>query len=310
MRTTTSGEDCEVREWVEASEQNRELFMETRKFYDLVSMTEVMDSEAESEFEQPRRTLWHRLRPFLYSAAVIAGVIVVAGLLFFKSENKFETVVPTSSIHPNLHALEIPVGQRLRLELADGTNVWLNSNTRLEFPDEFDNEHRLVTIDGAASFEVAKDSVHPFVVRTPHCNIVVRGTTFNVDAYSTSDRMILNLVEGKVEVEKDGWSQTLKPGQRLVLAKDSPEVGNLCEEELEWVNGIMSFNQLPLRDIFKKFERYYGVDISYANKSLGNTKFSGKFYIDEGIDQALKTLQRDMDFQYKIDKTRKKIIIK
>lgn len=304
MRATTSEEDREVRLWVEASESNREQFIKTRKFYDLASMAYVMNPEAEPQANRSRTRLTRYARFYRYCAAVIIAVIAAGVWFFFRNADTVETN------YPNLQALEIPAGQRLFIELADGTTVWLNSNTRLEFPGKFDKGERLVSIDGEAYFEVAKDSLHPFVVRTPHGNIEVKGTTFNVDAYSNSHAMIVNLIEGKVEIEKEGKRRTLDAGQRLVLEKSRAHLDDLHEEDLEWVDGIVSFYQLPLRDILQRFEKYYGVHVSYLSKEYPDSRFSGKFYIDEGIEQALKTLQRDMDFVYEIDKDRRNVIVK
>ncbi|MCH5220329.1 MAG: FecR domain-containing protein [Muribaculaceae bacterium] len=299
MRVTTSEEDRAVREWVEASEHNREEFIKTREFYDLASLMNIAPP-AGRQATRPSRPVLRYVVRFSIVAAVCA--LLVVGVNVLRHENTTQ--------YPNLQALEIPAGQRLRIELYDGTVAWLNSNTRLEFPEKFGNAQRLVSVDGEAYFEVAKDSVNPFVVNTPYGSIKVTGTTFNVDAYSNTGSMVVNLIEGSVSINEHGKEHTLTPGQRISIDKGASKYDDIHEEDLEWIEGIVSFNQLPLRDILKRFEKYYGVHVSYLSKELPDSKFSGKFYIDEGIEQALKTLQRDMDFHYEIDKDKRCVFVR
>lgn len=301
MRATSPEEDRAVRLWVEESDHNREQFMEARKFYDLASMLDVTTPKVE---KRHRIAIRRYVRPILRYTAIVAavGALLFVGFSNLRQEERREC--------PNLQALEIPAGQRLRIELGDGTTAWLNSNTRLEFPGKFGEDDRTVTIDGEAYFEVAKDSVHPFIVNTPHGQIKVTGTTFNVDAYSNAANMTVNLIEGSVEIGAGNKQYKIKPGQRIILEKGRSDYDGVHEEDLEWVDGIVSFNQLPLKDILKRFEKYYGVHVSYLTKELPNSRFSGKFYIDEGIEQALKTLQRDMDFNYEVDKDKRCVFVR
>lgn len=301
MRVTTPAEDHEVRLWVEASDQNRERFMAERRFFDLASLIE--DNEAPTA-ERP--SLYRRIfRPILrYGAVAAVATLAVVGYYTYIAEKP--VVEPAK-----LQAMDIPAGQRLRIELTDGTSVWLNSNTRMEFPGSFTGDNRVVSIDGEAYFEVAKDANHPFVVNTPSGSVTVTGTTFNVDAYSSAESMVVSLIDGSVEVS-DGANSVykLEPGQRLILDRKFAALSEVRNEDIEWVNGIVSFYQLPLEDILLRFEKYYGVRVSYLSREMPDSRFSGKFYIDEGIEQALKTLQRDMNFVYEIDKDNRSVTIR
>lgn len=300
MRHTTAAEDRDVRQWVEASEENRARFMAERRFFDLASM---YDEVEEPVAERPG--IFSRVvRPILrYGAAAAAAALAVVAYHAYTADE-------TAKAPAKLQAMEIPAGQRLRVELSDGTAVWLNSNTRIELAGDFSGDSRTVSIDGEAYFEVAKDAKHPFVVNTPRGSVTVTGTTFNVDAYSSSESMVVSLVEGSVDVSYGNDVHSLTPGRRIVLENGRYSYDDICTEDLAWIDGIVSFYQLPLKDILFRFEKYYGVKVSYLSREMPDSRFSGKFYIDEGIEQALKALQRDMNFIYEIDKDSRNVTIR
>lgn len=316
LRATSTAEDAEVRQWVEASDDNRVKFMEERKIFDIASLMDLDCEVGESAVSDVRASgsdvntpvgagtpgRWRRVLRSVAAAAVIA-VAAVWG---------YERFIAPSSVteYPvGMQALEIPAGQRLKVMLSDGSSVWLNSNTRMEFPGVFDKDSRIVSIDGEAYFEVSKDSTRPFVVNTPGGRVKVTGTKFNVDDYSANPGMSVSLIEGSVEVSAAGATHKLTQGTRLDVSEGEATQSMLRTEDVEWINGIVSFRQKQLPEILQRFEKYYGMKVEYPHGKMSDTRFSGRFYIEEGIEQALQTLQCDVDFTYTIDKDHRRVTI-
>lgn len=114
------------------------------------------------------------------------------------------------------NTLVVSRGGEYILTLSDGTKVWLNSETELKYPVRFMSNTREVHVKGEAYFEVKKDSLHPFIVHTPHTNTKVLGTSFNVSAYEDEELTAITLVQGKVEVYNQSEKCILEPGWQAV----------------------------------------------------------------------------------------------
>ena len=298
----TDDERSEIRRWVEESDENRREFMSERKFYDIASMLGAEIRATQSAQLQPARRSSFRIWVSRVAAAVVA-VLVTLGIQHFMG-------TPSDPEVP-MQLLSVPAGQRLNIVLADGTSVWLNSNSTMKFPGAFTGDDRRVEIDGEAYFDVAKDAAHPFSVSTKHGDIKVTGTSFNVDAYSGSTDFAVSLVEGSVSFDTGKDVYRLTPGRRLTRTSAGVFTINSMEPEaLEWVNGIISFRNLPMTDILARFEKYYGVTVEMRRPDIAKERFTGKFYLDEGIEQALNALRRDVDFDYDSDKDTRHIVIK
>lgn len=303
--TATDSERARVRGWVEQDPANRNIYMAERRFFDLATMLGNDDgADASTQTTatiRPRRWNW-----LGYIAAAVALVAVTFGI------TRHVLVTPPQPM-PML-SLTVPPGQRLNLVLADGTDVWLNSGTTLRYPGAFTGaDQRLVSVDGEACFSVAHDSIHPFVVTTPRGSITVTGTRFNVDAYSTAKDFAIELMEGGVRFDATaGRSITLEPGERLWLDKNGRmRIDEADASSMEWIPGIVSFKNLPLDQIFDKFEKYYGVHINCPDSLMPQSElFSGKFYIEDGVDHALDVLRRDIDFTYTNDRDTRTVSVK
>lgn len=301
--SATDGERNEIRQWVEESNDNYMEYMSERKFFDLASMLAAGDDAAGNqpagwpEAVRHRRRVWWRVAA---AAAIVAATLGVQRL-FVATE---EPAMPMQTI-------TVPVAQRLNLVLADGTSVWLNSATTLRFPGDFRGDDRRVEVDGEAYFKVAKDAARPFTVSTCRGDVVATGTEFNVDAYGAGKDFSVSLVEGAVHVNTLDTCIMLSVGEKMILSGDSTLMkGGLDASSLEWIDGLLSFRNLPMTDILARFEKYYGVTVRYSRSDFDSAYFSGKFYLDEGVEQALNTLRHDIRFSYEVDKDTRTITIK
>lgn len=282
----TDDERREVKAWVESSPENFQEYMSERAFYDSVTLLTEPETPAVRRFS---------LKRVMTVTSKIAAVAVVTLLLSY--------VVRTYLFPPQIpmQELYVPVGKQVNLTLADGTNVWLNSGTRLKYPAIFSGKERRVTIDGEGYFKVQKDAECPFRVQTDGGVVEVLGTTFNVEAYSSEHNFRTSLLEGSVKItDNRNCEYLLLPDQVAEMQADgSMKISAISDyDAFRWTEGIISLKNDSFESIMKKFEKYYGVTIKIECDNFAGVSYSGKFYHSDGLQYALKVLQRDIDFTY------------
>lgn len=194
---------------------------------------------------------------------------------------------------------ETPRGEKSMVKLPDGSEVWLNANSRLVY-NSFSSTHRQVELKGEAFFKVAHNANAPFVVRTNECDIKVLGTTFNVMAYDEFGRKEITLIEGKVNVDMDGKEQVLKPGQALVLKNHCTQISEVnASQSSSWIHNKFNFKDIPLSELMKRLENWYDVDITLENNTGREVNFTGTFKNEETIWQVLDAIKVYTPIQYK-----------
>jgi len=172
-----------------------------------------------------------------------------------------ESNVSEMSLPENvMHKLMVPSGKRSILQLSDGTRMWLNSGTELDFPSKFGGSTREITVKGEIYIEVAEGQ-KPFYVNTSQFRVRVHGTKFNISAYGDEDNTVV-LVEGSVEVVTAGHESTwLSPNEKAAIStgKILKETVNV-DEYTGWKDGVLIFDQTPISEVLKKIGRYYNVN--------------------------------------------------
>jgi len=185
-----------------------------------------------------------------------------------------------SENQPIYNTIIIPKGGEYKLTLADGTKIWLNSNSKLKYPSQFGTGVRKVQLEGEAFFQVARDTEHPFIVDVTTAEIKVLGTSFNVNAYNDQDEILTTLVEGKVEVNDDfrGTSQKLLPNDQLCFNKLNGKTSRkIVDTRLytAWKDGRFVFENCSLEDIMIRLSRWYDVDAFFLTNSIKELKYTG-----------------------------------
>ena len=188
----------------------------------------------------------------------------------------------------------VPYGKRSYLLLSDGTQVWINSGSRLVYAPQFTGDTREVFLEGEAYFEVAKDASKPFYVRTDAFTINVLGTKFNVKAYKDDMEYTTVLVEGKVSmrVQDQFFSKDviLAPNQKLTLMKGQSDFqrSNVDETGLytNWIYGYLEFKNANLSNVLKSIQRYYNIDIELNTRDQSSI-VSGKLDLKSEPDRVL-----------------------
>ncbi|TDX01847.1 FecR family protein [Dinghuibacter silviterrae] len=155
-------------------------------------------------------------------------------------------------------------GGQYRLVLSDGTKVWLDAASSLNFPTEFSGKTREVTMTGQAYFEVASNSKHPFIVHSGNSEVKVLGTHFNINAYPDEPVEATTLLEGAVQVTSRGKAVILAPGEQLRVAADVMSVSSAnVDEVVAWKDGVFNFDDMSLYLAMRQIARWYDVDVVY-----------------------------------------------
>lgn len=278
----------------------------------LVSMT----YEDHLASDQQYRSFVHlrKKRTFLFSMRKIAGY---AAIMVFSVLSTYLLMTYSTGENDELvryQEFSTPPGQRAKVLLADGTEVWLNANSTLRYPERFDLKQRQVELHGEAFFEVKKNEGKPFTVKTSRMDIKVTGTKFNVNAYQTEKYFVASLVEGTISVScMNDWDKTftLKPQQQIIVSDNSSDVSSFENTDfMSWKDGVFIFDDMLLADIIKKLELYYDVSIIVESKKLGNFRYTGKFRQRDGVETVLKKLQIVYPFTYIKDDEQNQIILK
>lgn len=198
------------------------------------------------------------------------------------------------------HKVVTPYGKRSSLILVDGTKLWLNSGTTVEFPSAFVGGVREIKVVGEAFLEVSENKEQPFVVRTPHSAVTVLGTSFNVTAYEGESREAVVLVEGSVRVSSKDRELLLEPSQRALLTEQGITAERVdVSEYISWKSGYLVFNQAPLKEVFEAVSRYYNVRFSSTGElGIGERSCSGKLYLSDSFDDLLEVLSAMTLYDY------------
>lgn len=199
------------------------------------------------------------------------------------------------------NTIQTPRGGRYQVTLSDGTSVWLNAMSTLKFPSVFTGDHREVTLEGEAYFEVAKNKKMPFIVHANNTQITVLGTHFNVMAYANEDALKTTLLEGSVKVSHGGSSALIKPGQQASLEKDKA-IFKISDADLEsvmaWKEGRFVFSKTNIKEIMQQVARWYDVDIRYEG-DVTNVNLSGNMTRKDDYTQILELLERTGSVRFK-----------
>lgn len=195
------------------------------------------------------------------------------------------------------HCVEVPGGGEFNFKLPDGTEVALNAESSLRFPEYFTpGAERVVYLSGEAYFDVVCDTASPFLVRMEHTAVKVLGTSFNVSAYPGAGVEQATLVSGAVlmgQASAERWV-ALSPGQQ-----GSYDVagGGISRREVDvtyytsWKNGIFAFDAQPLEQVMKTLARWYLFTVSYEEPALKEILYTGKVARHASIEEVLDTFE-------------------
>ncbi len=203
---------------------------------------------------------------------------------------------------PEFNTLITPRGGQYELQLADGTQVWLNADSRLRFPVSFTGKERVVELTGEAYFEVAKNKNMPFKVMTGAKTVQVLGTHFDVSAYP-NETYRATLLEGSVKLDvQNGGSAMLQPSEQGVF--DGQGSFNVMKADttaaVAWKNGIFFFSNENIADVMKQISRWYDIDVDYK-AGVKHVKLGGSVSRYANISNLLNTIELTGSVHFKVE---------
>lgn len=292
--------------WLNEKEENRSKFKET---YDLWLYSNALltdDKEMKTALSRlnkrislsSKRTLsMHSFSLHLIRIAAAICLLLSVGYIGYQvGVDKKETVVTMNKLLTGDNVK----GQYV---LPDGSTVWLNANSLLEYPETFSGKKRVVQLQGEALFEVKKDTKNPFVVQAGGMDIEVLGTCFLVQNYPNKPTIEAVLVNGSVKIEGDYFpeSQILKPGQLITYNKNTAQTDINKVNTVDYTNWIHSklvFDKTNLADIIINLEKWYNITIKASPELATNIHMS--FTVRrESIEEVLKYISLTTPIVYK-----------
>ena len=300
-----AAQEAAVEAWYDRSAANRRMLGQV--YYILYVSDRINDAagiDVERSLRQfkrrmhaGRRISLRRSAVRIAAAAVIAAVLLAGGL----------TTVLLSKRLAQPVTVVTQLGERSQVVLPDGTKVWLNSSSSVEYVAPFFSRQRRVKMEGEAYFEVEHDRRAPFVVSTNGLDIEVLGTRFNIRNDDNEHRVTTVLLEGAVKAYASGREQAsvrLHPAQQLVFdtrthamrLTDCPS----AERSINWIDGRFCFEHDTFGEIVAELKRYYNVDIRFMDNRLRDMRFSGNFRVEDGIYHIMSVLQLTYKFNYRI----------
>ncbi|MBX2921006.1 MAG: FecR domain-containing protein [Chitinophagaceae bacterium] len=261
-------------------------------------------------------------------AASFALVFLLTRWLILKNSDEADTKAA------NAHVVSAQKGSRSKVELPDGTSVWLNAGSYLEYDNDFGKIFRQVSLTGEAFFDVTHNAKVPFIIHTDAIDVKVLGTTFNVRAYPEENRTEAALISGSLEVSFANQSLKkviLKPSEKISVSNktivtdpaqaisattvQAPSIssvtylpGDHSVIETSWVNNKLVFRNKPFEEVVMEMSRWYNVNFEVHDKSLLPRRFTATFET-ETIHEALTQLSVSYNFSFTYDKTKGLFII-
>lgn len=217
------------------------------------------------------------------------GVLATMGV---NVKAKEMTLTANAADTPDRLTLTIPRGQTYKITLSDGSEVWMNNDCRLVYPNYFTGKERRVKVEGEAYFKVSPDAKHPFIVEANDIEAKVLGTEFNVRSYGNTDTHV-TLIKGKVAVKTDASHEAvLTPGQDAQLNDDgSLGIADVdIDSYIYWRDGYFYFDNISLENIMQDIGRWYNLNVVFANNDVRN--YHLHFLADKrgGIEHVVKLL--------------------
>lgn len=236
-----------------------------------------------------------KIKLFVSIAAVLLLFIAIAWKLIMTE--------PAGGIFED-QIVNVGKGQKVNLILQDGSNVWVNSDSKLQYGKRFNAKERIVRLTGEAFFEVSSDEERPFIVETNDISVKALGTSFNVKCYENEHKITIDLLAGEVEIYTSTEKVKLEPDQRLIYDKFSNTMTKQYRESIAeskgWIreNSRLVFESETFENIVLALERKYNVAIVVHPEHIKKMCFTGP--LPDNLENALKIISFSIPLNYEI----------
>ncbi|WP_162339697.1 FecR family protein [Cyclobacterium salsum] len=290
--------------WIAASEENKLIFKSIQKIWESETSSNAIKLNARREeiwsaASRKKTSLRRRGSPAksVLWAAVLTFFLIFSVIAFYYRANDEPPLVKTISWLKK----ENPAGQRSTHLLPDGTRVWLNAMSSLEYPEVFSDSIRRVKVTGEAYFDVTSNPIKPFIAEVMGIHVEALGTAFNVKNFSNESTRAVSLLEGRVRVsgfDKD-QSYILDPGYEILMEKNTVDFQVQVidfDASFGWKEGILMFNGDDFVTFKRSIERWFGVTMKVSGDPPTDWNIRAKYY-----NESLKNILRDISFNKNLD---------
>jgi transmembrane sensor len=273
-----------------------------------------------------------RYRKLLAGSSCAVAAVVLFFLFFNNDKKTFAFKNKETVINPQSE-VSTKNGSRTKIQLPDGTQVWLNGSSKLMYNEHFSGAVREVSLTGEGYFDVVKNAARPFIIHTSKMDIRVLGTIFNVRCYPGEKKTETSLIRGSIEVTLKNRKDKimLRPSEKLIISDEelavpaipvTPDknVRGIAKDiivlrhltvlpqdstivETAWVENKLVFSSETFEEVALKMEKWYGVEIEFANEKLKSEPLTATF-TKETLAEALHALQVATKFNFKINNDR------
>ncbi|MEH0152779.1 FecR domain-containing protein [Limibacter armeniacum] len=233
-------------------------------------------------------------KDYRYAVAVCLTILLLAGSIFTAYNNAESDFI----------TLQVPAGGQVKsFTLPDGSKVWLNVATSLQYQKDF-VEHRNIRLFGEAYFEVAKNRQSPFTVAFNEHKLVVTGTMFNIKAYGNEDSSSVNVEEGSVNVISEADTSSLVQNDRLLIENKGGKQYKSTKvfgEASKWKLGEMVFDHTPMEQVLKTLERQFDVTIAVEDVTkLKDSNLTTRYQANANLKEVLDGLAYLQNLEYRM----------
>lgn len=321
---TTKEENDILLDWVNKNKKNEKFFIEQANIWiwqnmpqkraraeDYAEFKELLKSKKKSKIILNKSVV-------LSAAAIFLCLFTLNLTLFYYSKKDSKSLTPESDIltAQNIKYKKIAVikefytdkGVKAKLILPDSSVVWLNSGTKISYPDEFGEKARIISFSGEAYFDVAKDAERPMIINNNKgFQVKVLGTKFNLKNYDDDNSAQVTLYSGKIEVlRKNGEGRdeiiSVLPNETAVILERNPIKKTRLNDAYtlsEWREGKIIFSETKMPQVIKTLERWHGVKFRVTDPQVLDYMFTAKFN-SESIVQIMEFLKMTTFIDYRI----------
>ncbi len=286
--------------------ENRKKLFRAKDLWD----ASALDSEKLNKLELEQWYILHgKLNPNQRKSSGIRELIKIAAIVILALSagwfgRYYYALAKLKPDRVEQKTVEVSKGQMKEVFLADGTHVWLNSDSKLSFPSGFSSNNRTVELRGEAFFEVTANKEKPFLVKTLNHTVKVTGTKFNVCEYPGSKIIETTLVEGKVKIMSGNIIKDLLPGQQSDYNTETAQI-RIGKADFEistsWKDGRYEFRNEPISKVFQIIGRWWDVKIDYPETKLKNERISGVLRRYKPLEQHFEVIKQLLPIDYIIE---------
>jgi transmembrane sensor len=297
-------------EWRNHSPENELFYQESLKAWEAIPLLHEMEKfnsfdalyKVNNRLSEPKGTKWW-VNIQRIAAILLVPLFIYSGYVTLRNS----TLKKLQEEHVVMQTISSRQGMVSQFALADGTKVWLNSGSELQFPTSFTGALREVKLKGEAFFEVTKNEKQPFRVNANELKVDVLGTRFNVINYDGDTQAEVILVEGKVKLSAENGQikkeyGTMHPGQRAVYHETNQKVEAEdvnVDKYIAWRDGNLIFREDKMEDVAKRLSRWFNVEIVINDPEIKSYVYKADFR-NENLTQVLNLLKISAPIDYQI----------